>query len=74
VVPAGTFRRCVRVETVASAIAPGGMQPRAIVHHYTEWYAPGVGLVKARSAVEVEGRTLDVLAAELASFDVPSNR
>ena len=46
---------------------------RMIRHYYTEWYAPGVGLVKARTAVDDGGRRIDVLAADLASVEPPPN-
>jgi len=49
VVPAGTFARCVRVETTAihSAVDEHGAHtgPR-VTYDYSDWYAPGVGLVK----------------------------
>jgi hypothetical protein len=70
-VQAGRFHDCVRVETTVSALSPSSAVRREIIHHYTEWYAPGVGLVKANSSVDDEGRTLDVLWTELASFDQP---
>jgi hypothetical protein len=51
VVPAGTFPECVRVETTAihSAVSDGGVHtgPR-VVYYYSDWYAPGVGLVKTQ--------------------------
>ena len=49
VVPAGVFARCVRVETTAihSAVDDHGAHtgPR-VTYYYSDWYAPGVGLVK----------------------------
>ncbi len=66
-VPAGRFERCLRVETKVLARPPSS--PTEIVHHYVEWYAHGVGLVKMQSSVDVDGRRLDVLGADLASFD-----
>ena len=65
--PAGRFERCLRVETTVLARSPSS--PTEIVHHYVEWYARGVGLVKMQSSVDVDGRRLDVLRADLASFD-----
>ncbi len=49
VVPAGAFARCVHVETTAihSAVDDHGARtgPR-VTYYYSDWYAPGVGLVK----------------------------
>ena len=47
-VRAGTFRKCLRVDSESvlatrSAQLGGG----EVVFHYTDWYAPGVGLVKS---------------------------
>lgn len=44
-VPAGTFRGCLRVESVAAHRVPKGLESRE--HRYVDWYAPGVGLVKS---------------------------
>jgi hypothetical protein len=68
-VRAGTFAHCVRIDTTVSARAPSRKESPAIVHYYTEWYAPGTGLVKAESAVDVDGKRLEVLRTELASFE-----
>ena len=48
VVPAGTFRDCLRLETesVLRAESPGKAE---IVYVYREWYAPDVGLVRMES-------------------------
>ncbi len=69
-VPAGRFEHCARVETTAvhSATSPGGtaVGPR-IVYYYSDWYAPGVGLVRT----EQRSATAEVLATvELMSFRV----
>lgn len=50
-VPAGTFEKCLRVETVtaSSYIRPDG-QTDDFQLVFTEWYAPGVGLVRAISS------------------------
>jgi len=48
-VPAGEFPRCVRVETTAihSAIdVDGALTGPRVFFYYSDWYAPGVGLVK----------------------------
>jgi hypothetical protein len=68
-VPAGRFPDCVRVDTRVAARAPADLARRQILYYYTDWYAPGVGLVKERSAVDVDGRPLDVLWAELTAFE-----
>lgn len=48
-VPAGRFDRCVRVETTAihSATGPDGATVGTrVVYYYSDWYAPGVGLIR----------------------------
>jgi hypothetical protein len=72
VVPAGTFERCVRVDTTAihSAVDDAGALtgPR-VIFYYSDWYAPGVGLVKT------EQRTTDaelVATIELVRYVVSS--
>jgi hypothetical protein len=48
-VPAGRFRGCVRVEASGRALVPadrGNLEVEVAVSQ-TEWYAPGVGLVKS---------------------------
>jgi hypothetical protein len=71
-VPAGTFPHCIRVDTRVSARAPSRFATPEIVHYYEEWYAPGIGLVRQRSAVDDDGARRDVLDVELASFDAGS--
>ena len=73
-VPAGTFARCVAVETIVAARPPGAADVPPVVHRYREWYARGVGLVKMETAVEVDGRMIDVLTAELAAYESPTER
>lgn len=49
-VPAGTFERCVRVEARGRATVPvdrANAKAEVQVTH-SDWYAPGVGLVKSR--------------------------
>lgn len=49
VVPAGDFARCVRVETTAihSAVdVDGALTGPRVIFYYSDWYAPGIGLVK----------------------------
>jgi hypothetical protein len=72
VVPAGDFAGCVRVETTAihSAVSDSGVHtgPR-VVYYYSDWYAPGVGLVKTQQ----RGTDDAVLATiELIRYDIGS--
>ena len=49
IVPAGDFPRCVRVETTAVHSAndvEGALTGPRVIFYYSDWYAPGVGLVK----------------------------
>jgi hypothetical protein len=69
-VPAGRFEHCARIETTAihSATSPDGsaVGPR-IVYYYSDWYAPGVGLVRT----EQRNAATEVVATiELVSFHV----
>lgn len=49
-VPAGVFRDCLRVETTtANQYVDGQNDPKNYRLHYVEWYAKGVGLVRAIS-------------------------
>jgi hypothetical protein len=70
-VPAGRFERCARVETTAvhSATGPdgGSVGPR-VVYSYSDWYAPGVGLVRSeqRSATAEVVATIELLRYAIA--------
>jgi uncharacterized protein DUF3108 len=69
-VPAGRFEHCARVETTAihSATSPDGTAtgPR-VVFYYSDWYAPGVGLIRT----EQRNAAAEVLATiELVSYQV----
>lgn len=70
-VPAGRFEHCARVETTAihSAMAPDGtaVGPR-IVYYYSDWYAPGVGLVRTeqRSASAEVLVTVELVGYQIA--------
>jgi hypothetical protein len=69
-VPAGRFDHCARVETTAIhfATAPDGaaVGPR-IVYYYSDWYAPGVGLIRT----EQRSATAEVLATiELVAYHI----
>ena len=50
-VPAGVFRNCLKVETLTDSQSLGHRAGKALVYRlrYMEWYARGVGLVKALS-------------------------
>ena len=68
-VPAGTFRNCLRVETrTTSRVADPRRETTEFRLHYTEWYARGVGLVKAISS-EGEGTPVKSVT-ELVSYRV----
>jgi hypothetical protein len=70
-VPAGRFERCARVETTAihSATGPDGsaVGPR-VVYYYSDWYAPGVGLIRTeqRSVSAEVLATIELLGYEIA--------
>jgi hypothetical protein len=76
VVPAGSFAGCARVETTAihSATGPDGspVGPR-IVYYYSDWYAPGVGLVRTeqRSATAEVLATIELVEYEITPETVP---
>jgi hypothetical protein len=67
---AGRFERCARVETTAihSATGSDGAAVGArIVYYYSDWYAPGVGLVRT----EQRSATSEVLATvELVGYQI----
>jgi hypothetical protein len=74
-VPAGTYRNCVKITTVASAMTrvPEFFGTVKIEVEASEWLAPGVGIVKAvqverSDPAEVGGGTLTVVLAKFASF------
>lgn len=72
VVPAGTFRDCLRVDTesVVKALGVGDDRPEEeIVYTYREWYAPKVGLVRMESWGNRE-RTDERSKTELVEFGV----
>jgi hypothetical protein len=69
-VPAGRFELCARVDTTAvhSATGPDGaaVGPR-VVYYYSDWYAPGVGLIRS----EQRSANAEVLATiELVSYQI----
>ena len=68
-VPAGVFRNCLRVETVsANQYVDAKNQPKGYRLHHIEWYANGVGLVRAISN-EGEGTPIKSLT-ELVWYNV----
>jgi hypothetical protein len=70
-VPAGRFEHCARVETTAihSATSPdgGSVGPR-VVYYYSDWYAPGVGLIRTeqRSAAAEVLATVELVGYQIA--------
>ena len=68
-VPAGTFRNCLRVETLTTSMVPDPRKKSDVFYLlHVEWYARGVGLVKAISS-EGEG-TPAKSVTELISYNV----
>ena len=61
VVKAGTYTDCLRVETKITRTSGRGF-------HYTEWYTPGVGMVKSTTADLVSGRIVE--QKELVTFQL----
>lgn len=45
-VPAGTFENCVRVDTFSTQGPGSGKNGAELLFYYSDWYAPGVGLVR----------------------------
>jgi hypothetical protein len=73
-VPAGTFSRCLRVDTVARhrGVHPesgsGHAAEQAVVLYYADWYAPNVGLVRTIQSSRPDGPA--VAQIELVAYDV----
>lgn len=71
-VPAGTFENCMRVELSGNAfVDAGNYVGKTIVRiKETNWYAPGVGLVKSVRSESTKHRALDKggIVLELESF------
>lgn len=69
-VPAGRFEKCARVETTAihSATGPDGAAVGTrVVYYYSDWYAPGVGLIRT----EQRSASAEVLATvELVRYQI----
>jgi len=74
-VPAGEFRGCVRVDTVA-VHGDKGEAPQVgipVVLYYSDWYAPNVGLVRSVQRNRAGGGP-PTAQVELLSFDVAGTR
>ncbi len=67
-VPAGTFRNCLRVETLTLSHVVSAQRIADFRLQFIEWYAKGVGLVKAVSS-EGEGTPVKSVT-ELVWYDV----
>jgi hypothetical protein len=71
-VPAGTFKNCLRIESEKTATfdLPGEARRVTNTERITEWYAPGVGMVKQILEDRMEPSTLGwgKMTMELASF------
>ncbi len=52
VVTAGTYTACLRVETKITRTSGRGF-------HYTEWYAPGIGMVKSTTTNLMSGKIVE---------------
>jgi hypothetical protein len=66
-VRAGTFRDCLRVDSQSVlANRPRPREQPQVAFHYTDWYAPGVGLVKSEVREATELRPVSTM--ELISF------
>jgi len=74
-VPAGRFRDCVRVDTVAlhGGQRDGKYDGDPIVLYYTDWYAPNVGLVRTVQSNRPDGGP-PLAQIELLAYDVEGNR
>jgi hypothetical protein len=71
-VPAGSFRNCVRVDTLSTQ-AESGKNGEALRFYYSDWYAPGVGLVRTQQWDD-EGRERERTRIELMRYEVGANR
>ena len=75
-VPAGRFTGCIRVDTVAlhGGKHDGAYDANPIVLYYSDWYAPGVGLIRTiqsnRPDGSAAGKGPPLSQIELLAFDV----
>jgi hypothetical protein len=54
-VPAGTFEDCLRIDTFSTHGPGSGREPNEeLTFYYSDWYAPGVGLVKTQQWDDAE--------------------
>jgi hypothetical protein len=71
-VPAGTFGDCIRVDTSSTEGPDSGYrQGEELVFYYSDWYAPGVGLVLTRQWDDA-GRERERTRIELLSYSITS--
>jgi hypothetical protein len=69
-VPAGTFRDCVRIDTYSTHGPGSGKTPdEELTFYYSDWYAPGVGLVRTQQWDDAE-RSKERTRIELLDYDV----
>jgi len=70
-VPAGRFAGCIRVDTVAlhNGWSVGGADGQPVVWYYSDWYAPGVGLVRTLQSNRPDGGA-PTTRIELVGYDV----
>ena len=70
-VPAGTFKGCVRVDTSSTEGPDSGYRPgEELVFYYSDWYAPGVGLVRTQQWDDVKHGT-ERTRIELMDYSIP---
>lgn len=64
-VPAGTFKNCLKVEGDAAinVLADPRIGASEVIVHHTEWYAPGVGLIKLERKEPLE--TTQIVGGEV---------
>ena len=54
-VPAGTFEDCLRIDTFSTHGPGSGREPNEeLTFYYSDWYAPGVGLVRTQQWDDAE--------------------
>jgi hypothetical protein len=69
-VPAGSFEDCVRIDTYSTQGPGSGKNGEEIVFYYSDWYAPGVGLIRTEqwddARREKERTRIELLEYEVA--------
>ena len=69
-VPAGSFADCIRVDTSSTEGPDSGYRPgEELVFYYSDWYAPGVGLVLTRQWDDM-ARERERTRIELLSYSI----